>query len=141
METADALKKQGVILDFDLVEIGALLHDIGRSKTHSVNHGVVGAEIVESAGLPDPVVSIVKRHVGGGVTAIEAETLGWPKDGYVPVTLEEKVVSYADKLIEKGKRAPIEVTIEKFKRKGQHEAAERVRSLYCEIKGLLGDNP
>ena len=96
---------------------------------------------MKSAGLPDPVVSIVKRHVGGGVTAIEAETLGWPKDGYVPVTLEEKVVSYADKLIEKGKRAPIEVTIEKFKRKGQHEAAERVRSLYCEITGLLGDNP
>ena len=123
------------------MEIGALLHDIGRSKTHSVDHGVVGAEIVKSAGLPDSVVSIVKRHVGGGITASEAEALGWPKDGYVPVTLEEKVVSYADKLIEKGKLAPIDVTIEKFERKGQHEAAERVRQLYDDITGLIGDDP
>jgi len=123
------------------VEIGALLHDIGRSKTHDVNHGVVGAEIVKSAGLPSSVVSVVKRHVGGGVTTSEAEQLGWPKDGYVPVTLEEKVVSYADKLIEKGKRAPIGVTVEKFERKGQHEAAERVRQLYDEITSLIGDDP
>jgi uncharacterized protein len=141
LETASALKERGVEIDFELVEIGALLHDIGRSKTHSVDHGVIGAEIVKSAGLPDSVVSIVKRHVGGGITAIEAEELGWPKDVYVPVTLEEKVVSYADKLIEKGKRAPIDVTIEKFERKMQHEAAERVRKLYDEITGLIGDEP
>ncbi len=141
METAAVLKEKGFKIDFDLVEIGALLHDVGRSKTHSVHHGVVGAEIVKSAGLPDPVVSIVKRHVGGGITDSEAKWLGWPKDVYVPVTLEEKVVSYADKLIEKGKRAPIEVTIEKFEEKGMHEAAERVRKIHDEITGLIGDCP
>lgn len=141
LETASILREQGFKIDFELVEIGALLHDIGRSKTHSVHHGVVGAEIVKSAGLPDSVVSIVKRHVGGGITASEAEGLGWPKDVYVPVTLEEKVVSYADKLIEKGKRAPIEVTIEKFEEHGMHEAAKRVRKLYDEITGFIGDGP
>jgi uncharacterized protein len=141
LETASRLKETGFKIDFELVEIGALLHDIGRSKTHSVNHGVVGAEIVKSAGLPDSVVSIVKRHVGGGITDSEAEWLGWPKGVYVPVTLEEKVVSYADKLIEKGKRAPIEVTIDKFKEQGMQEAAERVRKLYAEITSLIGDNP
>ena len=141
LETASRLKETGFKIDFELVEIGALLHDIGRSKTHNVNHGLVGAEIVKSAGLPEPVVSIVKRHMGGGITASEAEWLGWPKDVYVPVTLEEKVVSYADKLIEKGKRAPIEVTIDKFKEQGMQEAAERVRKLYAEITSLIGDNP
>jgi uncharacterized protein len=141
LETASTLKEKGFKIDFELVEIGALLHDIGRSKTHSVHHGVVGAEIVKSAGLPDSVVSIVKRHVGGGITASEAEWLGWPKDVYVPVTLEEKVVSYADKLIEKGKRAPIEVTIQKFADEGMNEAAERVRKLHDEITGLIGDDP
>jgi uncharacterized protein len=141
LETASSLKDKGFKIDFELVEIGALLHDIGRSKTHNVNHGLVGAEIVKSAGLPEPVVSIVKRHMGGGITASEAEWLGWPKDVYVPVTLEEKVVSYADKLIEKGKRAPIELTIEKFEEKGMHEAAKRVRKLHDEITGLIGDCP
>jgi uncharacterized protein len=141
LETASALHKKGVKIDFELVEIGALLHDIGRSKTHSVHHGVIGAEIVKSAGLPDSVVSIVKRHVGGGITASEAEELGWPKDVYVPVTLEEKVVSYADKLIEKGERAPIDITIEKLEGKMKYEAAERVRKLYDEITGLIGDDP
>ena len=140
LETASRLKEEGFKIDFELVEIGALLHDIGRSKTHSVNHGVVGAEIVKSAGLPDSVVSIVKRHVGGGITTSEAEWLGWPKDVYVPLTLEEKVVSYADKLIEKGKRAPIEATIEKFEEHGMHEAAERVRKLHEEITSLIGDD-
>lgn len=84
-------------------------------------------------------VSIIKRHVGGGITSSEAEKLGWPKDVYVPVTLEEKVVSYADNLIEKGKRAPIEITIEKLSEEMRYEAAERVRKLYDEITGLIGD--
>jgi uncharacterized protein len=141
LETARTLKERGLEIDFELVEIGALLHDIGRSKTHSVHHAVVGAEIAKSAGLPDSVVSIIRRHVGGGITASEAEKLGWPKDVYVPVTLEEKVVSYADKLIEKGKRAPIKVTIEKLSEEKKYEAAERVRKLYDEITGLIGDCP
>ena len=128
---------RGFKIDFALVEAGALLHDIGRSKTHSVHHAVVGAEIAESAGLPDSVVAIIKRHVGGGITASEAEELGWPEDVYVPITLEEKVVAYADKLIEKGKRAPIDITIEKLESERKPEAAERVRKLYDEMTDLM----
>ncbi len=141
LETANVLKNKGFKIDFELVEIGALLHDIGRSKTHSIHHGVVGAEIVKSAGLPEPLVYIVKRHVGGGITTSEAAEFGWPKDVYVPVTLEEKVVSYADKLIEKGKRASIEVTIQKFEKHRMYEAAERVRKLHDEMKDLIGEKP
>ena len=141
LETASALEMRGFKIDFALVEAGALLHDIGRSKTHSVHHAVVGAEIAEAAGLPDSVVAIIKRHVGGGITASEAEELGWPKDVYVPVTLEEKVVAYADKLIEKGKRAPIDITVEKLEAERKPEAAERVRKLYDEITGLMSVDP
>ncbi len=141
LETATALRERGLKIDFELVEIGALLHDIGRSKTHTVHHAVVGAEIAKSAGLPDSVISIIKRHVGGGITASEAKKLGWPEDVYVPITLEEKTVSYADKLIENSKRAPIEVTIEKLSKEIKPEAAERVRKLYDEIASLIGDDP
>ena len=114
LETANILREKGLKVDLELVEVGALLHDVGRSKTHTVHHAVVGAEIAKAAGLPDSVVSIIKRHVGGGITSSEAEKLGWPKDVYVPISREEKIVSYADKLIENSRRVPIDVTIEKL---------------------------
>jgi uncharacterized protein len=141
LETATLLKEKGFKVDTELVEIGALLHDVGRSKTHTVHHAVVGAEIAKAAGLPDSVVSIIKRHVGGGITASEAEELGWPEDVYVPVTLEEKIVSYADKLIEKDKRAPIGLVVEQLSEQQKYGAAERVRRLYEEITCMIGDDP
>jgi uncharacterized protein len=141
LETANSLKAKGFKIDLEIVEAGALLHDIGRSKTHTVHHAVVGAEIAAAAGLPDSVVSIIKRHVGGGITSSEAEKLGWPEDIYVPISLEEKTVSYADKLIENSKRAPIAVTIEKLSGELKPAAAERVRMLYEEITGLIGERP
>lgn len=141
LETAEACKAKGLSVDFELVEIGALLHDIGRSKTHTVHHAVVGAEMVKSAGLPELVISIIKRHVGGGITTSEAKELGWPKDVYVPVTLEEKIVSYADKLVENSKRVPIEIAIETLSNELKYDAAERVRKLHEEIADLSGDNP
>jgi uncharacterized protein len=141
LEIANLLKEKGIPIDFELVEIGALLHDIGRSVTHTVQHAVLGAKIAKSASLPDSVVSIIRRHVGGGITTSEAESLGWPKDVYVPITIEEKVVCYADKLIENGEQVPIDVTIRKLSKEMKYEAAERVRKLHDEMTGLIGDYP
>lgn len=139
VEIAQTCREKGLNVDLELVEIGALLHDIGRSKTHSVHHAVIGAEIATSLGLPESVISIIKRHVGGGITAKEAKELGWPKGVYVPQTLEEKIVSYADKLIEGSRRVPIEKTIESFSRELPPSAAERVRRLHMEMMTLIGD--
>ena len=139
LEIAEACREKGLKVDSQLVEIGALLHDVGRSKTHTVSHAVVGAEIAKSAGLPEPVISIINRHVGGGITISEAEMLGWPKGVYVPVTLEEKIVSYSDKLIEGSKRVPIKVAIKKLSKELKGDAAERVGKLHEEITGLVGD--
>jgi uncharacterized protein len=141
LKTAEACKQKGLNVELELVEIGALLHDIGRSKTHTVHHAVIGAEILEAAGLPEPVISIIKRHVGGGITTTEAEKLGWPNDIYIPVTLEEKIVSYADKRIKNSKRVPIEVAIEELAEEQRYDAAERVLKLHREIVELIGDCP
>lgn len=137
VETAQKLQKKGLKINVPLVEVGALLHDLGRTKTHSINHAVVGAQIAQSAGLPDSVVKIIKRHVGGGITPKEAAEFGWPKDEYTPQTLEEKIVSNADKLIEQSKVADIQATIDQLRAEGKPEAAERVRKLHEEIRGLL----
>ena len=139
LEIGKACRKKGLDVDLGLVEAGALLHDVGRSKTHSVHHAVTGAEIARTLGLPEPVISIIKRHVGGGISHTEAQELGWPKDVYVPQSLEEKIVSYADKLIEGSKRVPIDVTIEKFSEELPPSAVERVRRLHEEMIALVGD--
>ncbi|MGQ9624344.1 MAG: TIGR00295 family protein [Candidatus Bathycorpusculaceae bacterium] len=139
IEIAKTCKERGLNIDLELVEIGALLHDIGRSKTHTVHHAVVGAEIAKSLGLPEQIISIIKTHVGGGITTEEAKKLGWPKNIYVPRTLEEKIVSYADKLIEGSRRVPIERTIENFSKELPPLAVMRIRKLHEEMSALIGD--
>ncbi|MGE5575418.1 MAG: HDIG domain-containing metalloprotein [Ignavibacteria bacterium] len=141
LETANRLLEKGLKVDVELVEAGALLHDLGRSKNHTVEHGLIGAQIGQSVGLPESVVNIIKRHVGGGITVEEAKRFGWPKDIYSPHTLEEKIVCYADKLIDHSKRVPIEFEIERLQRENKVEAAERVRKLNEEITSLLGNKP
>jgi uncharacterized protein len=141
VQIAKACKKKGLNVDIKLVEVGALLHDIGRSKTHGVDHVVRGAEIARSLNLPESVVSIIERHAGGGITIDEAIKLGWPVKSYVPKTLEEKIVTYADKLIEGLRIVPIEQTIKKLSRElgANHSSVARVKKLHEEFSSLIGD--
>jgi uncharacterized protein len=140
VEIASKFKNRGFKINLQLVEAGAILHDIGRSKSHSVDHGLIGAKIIESDGLPEELAKTVRRHVGGGITSEEAARFGWPKDVYIPQTLEDKIVSYADKLVDKEKRVPIGLEIKKLSMEHK-EAAERVKKLHEEITNLLGNEP
>ncbi len=138
---AKACKKKGLNVDIKLVEAGALLHDIGRSKTHAVDHVIRGVEVARSLNLPESVVSIIERHAGGGITLDEAKKLGWPIKSYLPNALEEKIVTYADKLIEGLRRVPIERTIKKLSRElgENHPSVIRVKMLHEEFSSLTGD--
>lgn len=138
---AEACKKNEIKVNVKLVEVSAILHDIGRSRTHLVGHAIVGSKIAESLGLPKPVITIIERHVGGGITVDEAERLGWPVKSYLPQTIEEKIVTYADKLIEDSKRVPIKITIKKLSKElgNTHPSIERIRKLHEEIFSLIGD--
>ena len=141
IQIAVACKEKGQKVIIQLVEIGALLHDIGRSETHSVNHGVVGGNIGRGLGLPDSVVAIIERHVGGGIDIDEARQLGWPINSYLPETLEEKIVCYADKLIEGNRRVPIKLTIRKLSKElgRTHRSLGRIEKLHEEFSSLIGD--
>ena len=94
--------------DVGLVETGALLHDLGRCRTHSIDHAVVGARMVRELGLPEEVASVVERHIGAGLSAEEARIAGLPIKDYTPVSLEEKIVAHADNLTSGDKRTPVE---------------------------------
>ncbi|MEM2491827.1 MAG: TIGR00295 family protein [Candidatus Bathyarchaeia archaeon] len=138
MEISRAIERNGVGLDSALVEAGALLHDIGRSRTHGIDHAVVGASIVREMGFPEAIARIVEVHIGAGIPADEAEELGLPKGDYMPSTLEEKVVAYADKLIDGDRR----ITPEEFARRlsqslgSKHPAISRFWRLHSEISAL-----
>jgi len=138
VQTAKKCAKNGAKIDIDLVRVGALLHDLGRAETHGVDHPVVGARIARSLGLPDSLVHIIERHLGGGIEVDEAREFGWPEGTYVPCTLEEKIVTYADKLIEGESRVPIGKTVQKLESRlgADHPSVGRVLSLHKEMLKL-----
>jgi uncharacterized protein len=140
-EIAEACQERGLNIDVKLVRIGALLHDIGRSKTNTVDHVIKGAEIARSRGLPKPLILIIERHAGSGISTEEAKKLGWAAKSYVPKTLEQKIVTYADKLVEGGRKVPIERSIKKLSRElGEaHLSIRRLRKLHIELSRLIGD--
>lgn len=139
VEIAEACEEKGLEVDVALVRIGALLHDVGRARTHKVDHGLVGAQIARELTLPNAVVLVIERHVGSGITESEAERLGFPVKSYVPLSIEEQIVAYADKLIEGLMRVPIEVAVERFCQDENvpEDAVERLKQWHEEFSICL----
>jgi uncharacterized protein (TIGR00295 family) len=124
--------------DIKLVEAGALLHDIGRSKTHGIKHAVEGSIIGKKLGLPNEIVLIIERHIGAGLTKDEARKLGLPAKDYFPISLEEKIVCHADNLIDNSHIRPIELEVERALREGHDEYARRLVILHKELSDICG---
>jgi len=141
MRIANVYKAKGYRVDLKLVEAGALLHDIGRSQTHSIEHGAAGGQIARRLGMPMELAHIIERHVGAGLTPDEARRNNLPKGNYVPETLEEKIVCYADKLIEGAHEVGIDSTIDSFSQElgVDHPAIRRLQNLHKEMVAILGE--
>jgi uncharacterized protein len=122
-------------VDLDLIETGALLHDIGRSKTNDITHGVIGAKIAKNYGFSDKVLKIIERHIGAGISKEEAIEMGLPPKDYTPQTLEEKIVSYSDNLFNGSDEVDINYTIQKWKKriKNPEKPIEKLKKLHEEL--------
>jgi len=133
--------ERGFHTDVGLVEVGGLLHDVGRSRTHGIGHGVVGGEIVRGLGLPEAVARVAEKHVGAGLTAEEAAGFGLPRRDFVPITLEEKIVCYADKLVAGGRVIGFNEAFEKFVEDigVGSPAVGRLRELHEEISRVVDE--
>ncbi len=110
-------------LDLDFVYEAALLHDIGVFRTYApsiycegehpyICHGVLGAELLRSEGYPRHAL-VCERHTGTGLTIkdITSQGLPLPHRDMCPVSLEEKLVCFADKFYSKSspdREKPIE---------------------------------
>lgn len=120
---------------FSLVEQGAMLHDIGRSRTHDIRHAQCGADLVRSMDLGEDLARIVECHTGAGLTADECTLLGLSPRDCMPRTMEEKIVTHADNLIAGKKRVTIHESIGSaiyLPRK----ARKRMERLSCEVELL-----
>ena len=99
--------------DRGFVEEAAMLHDIGIfltdaepihcfGKYHYLCHGYLGADLLRNEGLPRHAL-VAERHTGTGLTLkqILERNLPLPHRDMVPVSIEEKIVCFADKFFSK----------------------------------------
>ena len=90
-----------------------MLHDIGIFKCDAAGiqcfgtepyicHWRIGAELLRSEGFPRH-ARVCERHTGAGITKaqIMAQNLPLPQQDFLPETMEEKVICYADKFFSK----------------------------------------
>ncbi len=126
-------------VEAELAIAGAVLHDIGRSVTHSPAHGYAGAELLRRLGVDERLARIAERHVGAGISAEEARALGMPARDFFPETREEKLVAYADNLIMGTRRVSFEQSMERFRSElgSEHPMLKRFAALHREVLGWL----
>ena len=136
---ANEAERRGLAVDMKAVIAGALLHDLGRTRTQTVRHGVEGAEILEKEGVDTKVVEIVRRHVGAGISPEEARKLGLPDYDYIPRTLEERIVCLADKMVDADKVRPFGEEVHRFTAKS-HDVG-RLLALKRGLAEELGMDP
>ena len=100
-------------IDKQFLYEAAMLHDIGivyvdapaifcYEKEPYIKHGLLGGEILRKEGFPDH-ARVAERHTGTGLTCqtILQQALPLPPADYVPETLEEQIICYADKFYSK----------------------------------------
>jgi uncharacterized protein (TIGR00295 family) len=136
---ADQAERRGLAVDKKAVIAGGLLHDLGRSVTQTVRHGVEGAEILAKEGVDMKVVEIVRRHVGAGISPEEAKKLGLPDYDYIPRSLEERVVCFADKMVGADEVRPFQEEVDRFVKKG-HDVP-RLLALKASLRKELSEDP
>lgn len=126
-------------VDRELVRQGSVFHDIGRSRTHKIDHAIAGVEIGRALGFSGQLLFIIERHVGAGITASEAARLGLPEKDYLPQTREEKIVSYADNLISGVREVLFFEALDRFIRilGPDHEGVELFKKQHREIQGWM----
>lgn len=129
-------------MDLQFIEEAAMLHDVGIfltdaprifcfGKEYYLCHGYLGAELLRSLGY-ERHARVCERHTGTGIlkSYIEMKGLNMPAKDYLPETLEEQLICFADKFYSKTKYLHTPRTLEevvKSMQKISEESAEKVK--------------
>ncbi len=108
-----ARKHPELHLDTEFLEESAMLHDIGICRCNApgiqcfgtepyICHGLIGGQMLRQLGW-ERHARVCERHTGTGLTAwdIEQQQLPLPHQDFMPESLEEQAVCYADKFYSK----------------------------------------
>ncbi|MBN2241698.1 MAG: HD domain-containing protein [Acidobacteria bacterium] len=126
--------------DIDFIREAAMLHDIAIFLTDTpgldcrgaypyVCHGYLGRELLEERNLPRHAL-VCERHVGIGISAedVRRHNLPLPQRDMMPLSIEEKIVCFADKFYSKESRSTepeksVEEIVRSIARYGADKAA------------------
>ncbi len=110
-----AAKHPELKLDCRFLAEASMLHDIGVFLTDApgiycygkepyIRHGILGAELLREEGYPRH-ARVCERHTGAGISLedIRRGNLPLPYRSFLPETMEEKVICFADKFFSKSK--------------------------------------
>lgn len=140
LEIADKITKTNV--DKNLIEIGALLHDVGRTKTHGFRHALIGGKILRERGFSINLARICETHILGGLDKEDAKRFGLPEKDYLPKTLEEKIICLADKQMAGTREVTIKERFDRwFQKYGRSrillKSKKRIEQIQQEIESLM----
>jgi uncharacterized protein len=99
------------LIDRNLLEAGAMLHDIGRGRMHSIHHAQAGADMCRALLFDEQVARIVECHTGAGLTADESTLLHLLPRDCIPRSIEERILAHADNLMKETHRGRVEGTL------------------------------
>ncbi len=112
---AIAYNKPELNADIDFIREAAMLHDIGIFLTRAeiidchgdfpyICHGYLGADLLRTEGLHRHAL-VAERHTGTGLSLdeIECQNLPVPHRDMQPISIEEKIICFADKFYSKTK--------------------------------------
>ncbi len=133
----------------ELIDAGALLHDIGvyrlyhdgvLDKKNYISHGLLGYELLKEEGLDEELCRFALLHTGVGITKedIENDKLPLPARDYVAETPEEKIVMYADKFHSKSE-PPTFNSIEWYKNHLRDKFGDHKVKLFEELINEFGE--
>ena len=130
-------------MDLQFIEEAAMLHDLGifltdaprihcNGRAQYLCHGYLGAELLRSLGY-ERHARVCERHTGTGLKKEQIMANSWdiPARDFLPETLEEQLVCFADKFYSKTKYLHIPRTLEQVvesMRGISEESAEKVES-------------
>ncbi len=152
-KAVEIAKRTEAEVSIELVARGGLFHDLGKARTHDMDHGKIGAEIGIDLGLPKAVTDIMEKHIRGGLTEGEARELNLPVKDYTLRKLEERIVIYADRLVdiitdgivpisgEKEAEDRFEEILKTIPKYGKNEITlQRYLRYHQEIQGLIANS-
>lgn len=144
-----ARKHPELELDLQFIEEAAMLHDLGIFLTDAPRiyccgtepylcHGYLGAELLRSRGY-ERHARVCERHTGTGLTKeiVASNDWGLPVKDFVPETLEEQLICFADKFYSKTKYLETARTFEQVVESMSRISPEAVEKVRCWAKMFM----